>query len=276
MNMTTVDPADFAVFCVDGKPFDVRRRIFEVEDPALLRDALDLIERQDGDERLLDWLRLRLRVLEMLAYAARVEAGQAEPVTRKGSKKRPPPPVQVSLLAPVAAPVPPPVEPKPVLEPAPVVEFQEQPVEILAPTVEPVQDVRPVSDPVVQAPLATPAPFMPLVDPRPAVLLPIRPRRLSTFEREAPLGLAWVLWFTQRFWDRERGEARLHRRDLSALARGTRSESFERWGLDRWCARAWERGGAMETMAAACGLVATYDRHVLTLKLAGPSTGESG
>ncbi len=274
MNMATVDPADFAVFCVDGKPFDVRRRIFEVEDPSLLRDALDMIERQDGDERLLDWLRLRLRVLEMLAHAARVESGEAEPVVRKGSKKRPPARVQVSLLAPVAAPVPEPV-PVPV-EPDPVVEIQEP--EIQAPAVEPVeeasepaQEIRPI-----HAPLPPRAPFVPLVDPRPAVLLPIRPRRLSTFEREAPLGLAWVLWFVQRFWNREQGQARLHRRDLSALARGTRPESFERWGLERWHARAWEHGGALETMAAACGLVATYDRHVLTLRLAERSPGESG
>lgn len=265
MNMATVDPADFAVFCVDGKPFDVRRSIFEVEDPSLLRDALDLIERQDGDERLLDWLRLRLRVLEMLAHVSRVESGEAEPVVRKGSKKRPPARVQVSLLAPVAAPVPEPV-PVPV-EPDPVVEIQEP--EIQAPTVEPVQEIQPVQ-------IAPLAPFVPLVDPRPAVLLPIRPRSLSAFEREAPLGLAWVLWFVQRFWNREQGQARLHRRDLSALARGTRPESFERWGLDRWHARAWEHGGALETMAAACGLVATYDRHVLTLRLAERSPGESG
>ena len=93
-------PCDFAVFCVDGKAFDVRRRISSGGGFVLLRDVLDLIERQDGDERLLDWLRLRLRVLDVLDRAAKVEAGEAEPVVRKGSKKRPPARVQVSLLAP--------------------------------------------------------------------------------------------------------------------------------------------------------------------------------
>lgn len=263
MNMATVDPADFAVFCVDGKAFDVRRRIFEVEDSSLLRDVLDLIERQDGDERLLDWLRLRLRVLDVLDRAAKVEAGEAEPVVRKGSKKRPPARVQVSLLAPVAAPALTPVT----VEAEPVAEIQASVVEAMGEVHEPVQEI---------APPPSPAPYVPLVDPRPAVLLPIRPIRMTAFERETPLGLPWVLWFVRRFWDQDRGQAQLHRRDLSALARGTRPESFERWGLERWCARAWERGSALETMAAACGLVATYDRHVLTLRLAARSPDESG
>lgn len=270
MNMSQVDPADFAVLCVEGKPFDVRRLIFDVTDPDLLRGALSVMESYDGDERLQDWIRMRLKVLDVLSFVEKVEAKEADPVSRRGSRKRPAP-TQARLMLTPAQPA--------LFAPAPVlVEVQDlvevaNPVqpEAMAPVVEPV-DLTPTPAPVVEV-AAPVAPWMPLVDPRPAIPLRVRPVRMSAFEKECNIALPWVLWFIQRFWDQTTGEARLHRRDITVMARGKGPGTFERWGLDHWHRRAWEYSGALETMAAACGLTATYRNHVLVIT---PDQSRSG
>lgn len=273
MNMSQVDPADFAVLCVEGKPFDVRRRIFDVTDPDLLRGALSVMESYDGDERLQDWMRMRLKVLDVLSFVEKVEAKEADPVSRRGSRKRPAPTQARLMLTPVQPTL---FAPAPVLDevPAPVEVVAPVQPEAVAPVVQPV-DLTPATAPVVEV-AAPVAPWVPLVDPRPAIPLKVRPVRMSTFEKECNIALPWVLWFIQRFWDQSAGEARLHRRDITVLARGKGPGTFERWGLDHWHGRAWEYGGALETMAAACNLSATYRNHVLTIRSDGSWSPQPG
>ena len=157
-----------------------------------------------------------------------------------------------------------PVQPA-LFAPMPVLAEVQAPVEVPAP-VQP-EARAPVVEPVDLTPAPAPvAPWVPLVDPRPAIPIKVRPVRMSAFEKECNIALPWVLWFIQRFWDQSAGEARLHRRDITILARGKGPGTFERWGLDHWHGRAWEHGGALETMAAACNLSATYRNHVLTIR----------
>lgn len=261
--MTYTDPTDFAVALVEGKRIDVRRMIFAMEDAQLLRDTLDLIEEQDGDEMLRSWLGLRLRVVELMTHAERVQAGAAAPMERRQGRfqpRRPPPAVQTTFLAPPAAPAPEPVD---LLD---VTGTPDHGALVFLSATDLDDGTLPEPEPVV---LVEPAP---LVDPRPAIPLRVPVRREPPPFIAACLDtLPGVLWLLRQ--GRTDGGARVHRRDLAALARDQAHATPARWALARWHRTAWADGSACETMAAALGLRVTWEHGLLTLSDADAATG---
>lgn len=247
----TADPAEFAVFCVTAHHVDVRRAIFDCHDLDLLRSASSLIEEQDGDERLVSWLRLRRDVLQMTQKADRVAAGLEAPHSRRKVPKA----TQPRLFA----------TPSPATPTAEEYEGQTEgcPLELVDPT-DP--DLGTCGMPTS----APPAPDRPqLVDPRPPVLLPMRqPTRLPALYQEAAAALPWVLWFLRAAWSEAAGCATMDRRTLQRV----QDRAPRRWGLDRWHQTAWAWGTPAETICAALGLEARFDRQTLTVRVREVST----
>lgn len=280
------DPTDFAVACVEGKPFDVRRMIFAVQHPDVLRGALEALEASDGDERLMGWISLRLSVLDVMSFTDKVEAGEAAPASRRRSRPKSTA-VQTTLL-PMASPQPSRVSP--LVEPVavPVVDLVEQPPEILVPLDIPLDDegetgptgdvsgvvgltVGPIlahaTDPDVVAPVKADTLPVDVQDPRPALFVPVpKARKPNPLERLYAAELQWVIWYVRTFWDRERGEARVHRSAISALASAQPDNVLAQWGLDRWHRQAWAWGAPLETIAAVLGLEATFSGRVLVIR----------
>lgn len=263
MNPYPSDPTDFAVACVEGKPFDVRRMIFAVQQPDVLRGALDVLEAQDGDERLRGWISLRLSVLDVMAFTDRVEAGEVEPANRR--KVRPKSTAVQTTLLPMARTQPPVVE-IPLIDEGQIGPTGDVsgvvdgsvlgvvPLDASDPDVVVLPGARPVLPPVVQ-------------DPRPALFVPVpKARKPSPLERLYAAEFQWVLWYVRTFWDKDRGEARVHRRDMSALASASPSNVLARWGLDHWHRRAWAWDSPLETIAASLELEATFVDRVLVIR----------
>lgn len=275
------DPTDFAVACVEGKPFDVRRMIFAVQHPDVLRGALEALEASDGDERLIGWISLRLSVLDVMSFTDKVEAGEAAPASRR--RTRPKSTAVQTTLLPMASPQPVRVEPVQVPVVEPVV-----PVEVLVPLDIPLDDegetgptgdvsgvvglataaiLAHATDPDVVAPVKADAQPVDVQDPRPALFVPVpKARKASPLERLYAAEFQWVIWYVRTFWDRERGEARVHRSTISALASAQPQNVLAQWGLDRWHRQAWAWGSPLETIAAVLGLEATFSDRVLVIR----------
>lgn len=263
MNRVQPDAAAFAVSLVEGRRIDVRRLIFACDDAGLLRDTLDLLEDQDGDEMLRSWLTLRLRVVEMIRHTDQVAVGAAMPMERHRGRLRPRrvPAVQTTLALAAVPPAPDPVDPLDVtgtpdagalvlVDIAPDVDLgtldHAEPVQVEAPPV--------------------------LVDPRPAVWVPVPARRDPPPFVTACLDLLPVLFWMLRRWDAAAAGVRLHRRDLARLAQQPEHQTAARWALAHWHRTAWAEGSPFETMAAALGLDVRFEGRTLTLSDARPPT----
>lgn len=259
-----LDPADFALACIEGKPLDVRRIIFDQQDAGLLAGALHLIEEQDGDERLRSWITLRLGVLRAMAHTEQVLAGAATPMQRRKPRVRPvrEQAQQVSFLAPVAPPVPE-VKPPAVQEADPL---DCEGVEETGPLVTVAAEDPDVVQPVAQRDPVPAQPRPVLIDPRPSIFLgiPDHSRKpLPFLDRcaEVTPGLLWLL----RVGRKEDGRVRVRRADLQRMARSPDTRAGARWALGNLHRLAWAEESPLETIAALYGLTAGWDRGDLIL-----------
>lgn len=252
--MNSDDVVEFATTCVDSKPFDVRRLIFAVQRPDVLRGALELLEDWDGDERLRDWVNLRLKVLEVMNFTDRVSSGETEAISKR-KKRRATTSEQLRLLPdlePEAA------EPEPLLLP------------------EPVEQVKQAEEtPAPANPTAQPAPQeipqrAPLTDPRPVLVFrpprKLTPRPMSTFMAACSIALTWTLWLLSKHWNAATSEVRITRSQMRTLAAGPPLNVAAKWGLDHFHASAWSLGSPLETVMAVLELEGRIENRTLTIR----------
>ena len=245
MNMTAGRHAedvaiDLAMRLTTEHPETVRRMVFQIEDLELLRAVSTLVDDADGDERLRGWLFMRTKVLEILQYADAVSAGASERIDRRTGRprQRRPEGVQGVLLPP---------RPAPVVAPEPVAEVRPEPVVEPAP-VEPVRPVIPI------------VPWTPLVDPRPALVVPLPRRDPPPFVYACLDLLPDVMWLLRTFWRAGESSVTIHQRAL----RASPDPEARRWAR-AWHATAWSPFAPPATALALLGVEARFSGRTLTL-----------